>query len=309
MRVFVAEPPAPPRVEPAGFYPFARLSKGVRVYVPRAAWSHVYDVEADPRGYYRPDGRVDYRINNLGCRGEDITVEKRPGRKRVLCLGDSFTFGEGVRENDAWPQRLGKILGPGYEVINAGVQGNDLDNEAAFLLQYGRQLSPDVVVIGFFMNDAMPFEETVAHQGRPGAETDSDLGRHSALWRLLERRRKDASQTRRYLDALQASFSSEHWRQAKARIPRLRAMADHDGFRIVVVIFPLLYELDGAYPLGSEHAEVRKAFGDAGIEVVDLLETYRGRKPPDLWAHATDPHPNEVAHGMAAEKIAAVLGP
>jgi lysophospholipase L1-like esterase len=308
VRILVPEPARPRVTQPPGFSPFTRTSKGVRIYTPDVLFSHVYDINADPRGYFGPDGRVDYRINNLGFRGEDMTVEKPRGIRRVLCLGDSFTFGEGVRENDAWPQRLGQILGAQTQVINAGIQGADLDSEGLFLLLYGRQLAPDVVVIAFFMNDAMPFEETVAHQGLLETPiSTSKLGQYSAIWRLLVRRRLAASQTRRYLSDLRQSFASQQWRDARARIPRLRAMAEHDGFRIVAAIFPLLYALDGDYPLEREHVEARTAFADAGIEVVDLLETYRGHDAAELWAHATDPHPNEIAQRMAAERIARVL--
>lgn len=308
VRILVSEPPRPRVTQPAGFSPFARTDKGVRVYVPGALFSHVYDVTADARGYFGADGRVDYRINNLGFRGEDMPVEKPPGIRRVLCLGDSFTFGEGVREKDTWPQRLAQILGTQTQVINAGIEGADLDSEGLFLFLYGRQLAPDAVVIAFFMNDAMPFQATVAHQGLLEAPlSGSKLGRYSALWRFLERRRTAARQTRHYLGDLRESFSSQHWRDARARIPRLRAMADRDGFRIIAMIFPLLYALDGEYPLEREHAEVRSAFAAAGIEVVDLLDTYRGHKPEELWAHVTDPHPNELAQAMAAERIARAL--
>jgi hypothetical protein len=309
VRSVVPAPPAPRISEPARLALFQQTSKGLYVYRPGASFSHIYDVATDRRGYFGSDGRVDYRINNLGFRGKDISVEKPPGVRRILCLGDSFTFGEGVREEDAWPQRLGQLLGPGAQVINAGVQGYDLDHEALYLLLYGRQLEPDVVVIAFFMNDAMPFAETVSHQlllTDTPAEP-SRLGRVSALWRVLERRRFAARQTSRYLGDLRRSFSSQQWREARGRIARLREMADRDGFEIVALIFPLLYGLDGDYPLEREHGEVRKAFGDSGIEVVDLLDSYRSRKASDLWVHVVDPHPNEVAHAIAAERLARVL--
>ena len=307
-RILVREPARPRVTEPAGFSPFTRTSKGARLHLPSVSFAHVYDVTADPRHYFGVDGRIEYRINNFGFRGEDITVEKPPGIRRVLCLGDSFTFGEGVREKDTWPHRLGQILGPQTQVINAGMQGADLDSEGLFLFLYGRQLAPDVVVIAFFMNDAMPFEETVAQQGRLEAPIGTSTpGRHSALWSFLERRRMAGRQTRQYLSDIQESFTSQHWREARARMPRLRDMARHDGFRLVAVIFPLLYGLDGEYPLEREHMEVRKAFAAAGIEVVDLLETFRGHKAAELWVHVTDPHPNEIAQAMAAERIGRVL--
>jgi lysophospholipase L1-like esterase len=305
VRGLAPEPLEPRTIEPAGISPFQRTPKGLYVYRPGASFSHVYDTAADPRGYFAPDGRISYRINNLGFRGEDVAAERPPGVRRILCLGDSFTFGEGVREEDAWPQRLGALLGPGFQVLNAGVQGYDLDHEGLFLFLHGRSLRPDAVVVGFFMNDAMPFEETVAHQAllAEGPDAVSPLSRVSALWRLLAERRVGARRTELYLQRLRESFASETWRAARGRIGRLREMADHDGFELLAVIFPVLHELDDDYPLAAEHAEVRRAFEGAGIPVLDLLEDFRGYDARELWAHAVDPHPNDVAHGLAAERV------
>ena len=44
-------------------------------------------------------------VDNLGFRGaKDLTLEKRPGTFRVLCLGDSYTFGAYVDDNETWPR-------------------------------------------------------------------------------------------------------------------------------------------------------------------------------------------------------------
>jgi hypothetical protein len=308
VRLLAPAAPRPRITEPAGVSPFERTDKGLYVYRPGASFSHVYDVGADHRRYFGSDGRVSYRINNLGFRGADVAMEKPPAVRRVLCVGDSFTFGEGVHEQDTWPHRLGRLLGGGTQVLNAGVQGYDFDHEALFLLLHGRRLRPDVVVIAFFMNDVMPFGETVEHHAllTESPEELSRFARLSALWRLLERRRVAARQTRRYLEDLRASFAGERWREARRRIGTLREMADHDGFRIVAMIFPILYDFDD-YPLERERAEARGAFEQAGIEVVDLLDSYRSHPAADLWAHPVDPHPNELAHGIAAQQLARLL--
>jgi hypothetical protein len=163
-------------------------------------------------------------------------------------------------------------------------------------------------VLAFFMHDAMPPPETIAHH-QLLTDTPSELAglsRVSASWRFLARRRFAARQTSRYLTDLRESFTSPRWRDARARIPRLRQMADQDGFEIVAVIFPLLYRLDD-YPLEPEHLEVKSTFAAAGIEAVDLLDSFRGHRAEDLWAHPVDPHPNEIAHGIAAERLARLL--
>jgi hypothetical protein len=40
----------------------------------------------------------------------DATVAARPGGRVVYCVGDSFTYGQGVRTDEAWPQVLGRLL-------------------------------------------------------------------------------------------------------------------------------------------------------------------------------------------------------
>src|SRR4051812_9583099 len=44
---------------------------------------------------------------------------------RVACVGDSITFGAGLKDraHNAWPVRLGAWMGDGYEVRNFGVSG------------------------------------------------------------------------------------------------------------------------------------------------------------------------------------------
>lgn len=52
--------------------------------------------------------------------------KKQPGKKTIACIGDSITFGSGVvwtRKRDAWPYRLGRLLGEEYQVVNYGISG------------------------------------------------------------------------------------------------------------------------------------------------------------------------------------------
>ena len=40
--------------------------------------------------------------NNLGLRGRDIQVKKAPDHYRILMLGDSFTMGKGVNDDETF---------------------------------------------------------------------------------------------------------------------------------------------------------------------------------------------------------------
>src|SRR5437870_9405759 len=63
-------------------------------------------------------------INSYGLRNEEFSQIPRAGTRRILCLGDSLTFGNGVALDKTYPKQLEAMLNlPGsgrYEVINAG---------------------------------------------------------------------------------------------------------------------------------------------------------------------------------------------
>ena len=60
-------------------------------------------------------------------------------------LGDSFTFGTGVEEDEAFPARIGRRATPGgtpAEGINAGIGGYGVPDEVAWFARYGAGLPP-----------------------------------------------------------------------------------------------------------------------------------------------------------------------
>ena len=93
-----------------------------------------------------------YKTNNLGLRMEnEVSLIKT--KKRVLLLGDSFTFGAYLNEKDTYYYKLQKYLGEDYEVINMGIIGYGSDQEILNYLYEGAKLQPDIVVVNIFGND------------------------------------------------------------------------------------------------------------------------------------------------------------
>lgn len=79
---------------------------------------------------------------------------KRTYKKRILAVGDSGTFGTGVRRIDAWPSQLEKELsksGESYEVFNFGVPGALVQNTLVFYKNLLSKYEADVVTFGLFM--------------------------------------------------------------------------------------------------------------------------------------------------------------
>lgn len=102
------------------------------------------------------------RVNKLGLRGRETTVEKPAGTYRILNLGDSFTMGKGVEDDQTFSVLLETQLNevPGaackgrkFEVLNGGV-----DSYAPILsnIELRRDLvalEPDVIVHNLDISD------------------------------------------------------------------------------------------------------------------------------------------------------------
>ncbi|MCU0612630.1 MAG: GDSL-type esterase/lipase family protein, partial [Candidatus Eisenbacteria bacterium] len=88
-------------------------------------------------------------INDRGFRG---AAWREDALLRVLVLGDSFTFGYGVEEREAYPAVVEELLaaaGCRVAVCNAGVPGYGTLQEAALAERLLTDLAPQAVVLGF----------------------------------------------------------------------------------------------------------------------------------------------------------------
>lgn len=93
-------------------------------------------------------------IDALGLRGAEVAIPKPRGRRRVVCCGDSITFGYGVGDEDTYPYRLGRLLAPrGVEVVNAGVTGYTSYQVLGLLRRLLPTIEADVVTICVGWND------------------------------------------------------------------------------------------------------------------------------------------------------------
>lgn len=105
-------------------------------------------------------GRVNplsVRINNLGFRDmDDKEIQKKPGVYRVLFIGDSYTFGYGVSEQESFPKLTEMHLkrsGTQTEVLNAGIPGVGPDWYYLFLKHKAFDFAPDLIVVNIYLGN------------------------------------------------------------------------------------------------------------------------------------------------------------
>ncbi len=107
--------------------------------------------EPDPVLFWRPVARAPYTSQRF--KGPEISEAKPPGTFRIFCYGDSNTDGP---EHGGWPERLQEVLGPKYEVLNAGVTGYSSHQGLLRFRGEVDRFRPDLVLVSFGWNDLAP---------------------------------------------------------------------------------------------------------------------------------------------------------
>ena len=109
------------------------------------------DVGWVPRPGFREEGCT---ISPQGLRGTREYPDPAPdAAKRVLCMGDSFTFGFAVKDEETYPYHAEQMR-PGTEWLNLGISRTRLAQSLLHYRKTGRELGGKYVVIGFMTNDA-----------------------------------------------------------------------------------------------------------------------------------------------------------
>lgn len=97
-------------------------------------------------------------VNGKGFRGPNFSKKKPDNTYRIVCLGNSCTYGVGCDYKDSYPARLQKmfntVLGDGaVEVINAGVPGYSSLQELRYLKEKILEYNPDMLIMQYGEND------------------------------------------------------------------------------------------------------------------------------------------------------------
>lgn len=256
--------------------------------------------------------------NAHGYRDRERAIPKPRAVRRVVSLGDSFAWGASVEFEDAYPQRLERGLtrrrGEPWEVVSLALPGMNTVDQAAQLADEGLAYGPDVVLLGFVLNDSEDAQSAEARrvedwvrerEARPG------LLDRSALFRLVAGRVRATAENRRRISGYRSMYARDApgWVASRDALGRMGALCRERGVPFVVAIFPLFGNpLDGSYPFTEVHATVAQAAAAAGARVVDLLPAYRGLRWDLLVVDGVDDeHPNEIAHRIASQALLKAL--
>jgi len=278
---------------------------------PLLGWAH----RPGESGVLRhPDFAVEVTINARGLRDRDYPLERVPGRRRMLVLGDSFAWGFGVAQHEILSERI-EARHPQWEIVNAGVSGYGTDQQLLWLREHGLAFQPDWVLLLLHPNDVddnaavrrygypkprfVPGPDGLELAGVPvpplgwRERTRRFLKQRSYLWnRVQHLRLVDEASAAPPLEPPPASFSV-----TAALLRALDELVTANGARLAVV---------------STAGEpwLQRAMADTlaplGVPYLSLDDAFRGQ-PRDEVKFAHDPHWNAAGHALAADAVEAFL--
>ena len=254
-----------------------------------------------------------YRINSNGFRDDEFST--KGAFQRVLFIGDSYTFGWGVDQADILSDLVESELAAepylmNVSAYNLGVPGYNTVQEAALLEEAMPRYQPDLVVLGFVMNDAKP-QHTVPRQ--PAfhyeyatswllAETLTQLNRH-----FFDGKPTFNSGVVDPKAKLTMDFESRSWIETHLAFSRIAALCGKENVPLILVIHPAYAQhLDSRYPYTPVHKEVARWAEQENITYLDMLPEVIGSDRRTLQVIG-DGHPNRLAFDKTARMLAPIV--
>jgi hypothetical protein len=116
----------------------------------RWAEQHLAAGRATLSDAFAHDPQLGWRVAGVQApRGE--SGERAP--RRMLFVGDSYTYGQGVDPRETFARRLGERLRPDWEVLNLAAPGYGTDQQVLSFEGVAASFAPDVVILGFYVRD------------------------------------------------------------------------------------------------------------------------------------------------------------
>lgn len=269
-------------------------------------WFQVH-VEPDVRVLEFADGSgIRYRdVRDFNpCRREDI--------RHICFLGDSFTFGHGVPEVESRFSNQVEQLHAGrfsrWMVSNLAWPGTDLvwgQSVVEHLFNDDAQI--DDVVYVLCLNDIETFHDpTMSRSSTLGQfEPPTVLFRDTYFfnWLCFRTQLLTRSDTRNYYSFVKEYYQGPSWDRFRDVLEKTAAMCRTRGVTFRVAIFPFLHNLTGDYPFREIHRQIFETCRQLEIPCLDLDEPLAARASEGLTVNPFDAHPNELAHGIAAEAL------
>ena len=308
------------------FYPFVRPKTTIFMEDVQLGW------KLKPNSLDQWGG-VKIKINQKGLRGTDIEYKKPKGIKRILFLGDSITFGYmlGITEK-TFPYLVQnyinkKNIPENVQCINAGVGGYSPWQEFIYLKDEGIKYDPDLVVVGFVLNDitekfllkrfggigiGSQLQETIKSK-------ESRLRQNSSIYNALlnfiaeikyGEDVKDGAKKREIVDLHKVVDNPYNekvlkaWELTLRNLEKIIIFCRKENIEVLMVVFPYTFQFDNIQ--SSPQSRLKGFSEQQNISFIDMLpifaEKLKTKKVSDYFLDES--HLTYKGHEETAKTIA-----
>ncbi len=300
---------------------------------PDTLW-HMVPTQTDAQ----PHVEFEYVINSHGLRCPDFPLKKPGGEKRILTIGDSVTMGHGVAEGEAYPQLLQKYLDErlpdvSLRVINGGVNAYSTREELMFLRKKGMTYEPDVVIVGFVLNDVWQlasryylnrFGKRITQSSRSNIRWidilepihRSHLVRfvspyiRTIILRIKSGKGAEARREQEYSHYKDLLYSEkevieEGWMVGVEELGKMATLLHDNGVEMVLVVFPVRLQLEEIPTPDRPQRRLKEFCENHGVLCVDLLPLFLANKDAGLFIDHV--HLTPEGYTLAASEIGRCL--
>jgi len=254
-------------------------------------------------------------LNSSGFREREFSAQKPAGTYRIAVVGDSFTYGNGVRQEDRYSDLLQARLPAHFEVLNFGAPGANTPEHRSLVSHLLSDVHPDFVLLQWYINDMEDDDATGRPAFRPLVPMRSLhnwLNDVSALYTVANMQWAQVQvmlgMTTSYSDYLHNRLGDPNSHDSQVDrnlLLDLIAQCQRAGVRLGIVLFPDTAVSPGKdYPYGYLHDRVLEICQAQNLLCADLRHEFSLIKDNRLlWANRLDHHPGKLANEIAAVKI------
>ena len=305
------------------------------IYPPPIRWTfpqEYYDFDPEIAHALRPSQESfthdkPVSVNSLGLRDREYSPTPEPGLRRVLGIGDSQTFGNGVDLAETWPKQLERNLnemasdggGEGWEVLNAGIPGTDTWQHEIWARRLLDAYQPHAVVLAFYVNDVSPsyqpkgnrakaktntFEKRVVYLLKRSALINIVVQRWAA-WKHSQRMKEGRAVSEFIVTGERNERIDRGWQQVDESLAAIAALCEERKIAFLLAVLPRRDQVTGVLSsrvYNDRLTEITSRHGVARVDVLpDLIEAY-GEHGADLFI-PWDGHNSPVANRVIGTRI------
>jgi hypothetical protein len=258
-----------------------------------------------------------YKTNSLGLRSEEIPFGREENIFRLLVLGDSFIWGDGLNQDELISTKIAIQLDSKYsktiEVINGGISGSNTKDEYNQLVRLFPYYEPDLVILFFFTNDVLA-TDTFNQITSWKVNLNDFLRENSAFYSFLYYSIKNFLSSNSGTPSLflpsgyfNIDDSKPGWVDFKYYFIKIKEYCDDNNVKLVFVSIPTLTNLDSNYPYKELRSKVSKFITNTQTPFIDLFNLFSNYSASELWVNERNKHWNGIATSLTAVELSAFI--